>query len=121
MAEFSVTSWQKQGAMIVSFGGAIKTHDVPAVNTEIAKILHEYFGRPEVIVLDLSKLSMMCSMFIGSLIKLNKGLKAAGGRTIGVEAPPAVFAVAKVVYLDKLLPFEPTLDRALAASGATSA
>lgn len=121
MAEASVTFWHQGNARIVSFAGAAKVHEVPALNVEITRFLHDYHGKPPLVVIDLSGLNCISSLFIGSLLKLHKGVVAAGGRTVGVEAPSPVFAVCKVVYLDKVIPFAPSVEKAVASAGVTPA
>jgi anti-sigma B factor antagonist len=100
------------GAVVLRITGEMRL-DVSAVERQLIRLSA---GRPGVVVLDLSGLSLISSLGIGLLNHFRRGLAAYGGVCKIAAAQPAVFTALKLCNLDKLFEFHPTVDSAIATA-----
>lgn len=68
--------------------------------------------KPTYIVMDMSATEMLSSRAISALIRLHKGLKAAGGKARLAAVPQAVMSVLAMAKLDDYIPVFHTVDEA---------
>jgi len=65
------------------------------------------------LILDLSDVGYLSSAFIGKLIALFKALSAAKGRMTIAGVKPSLMPLFQVTRLDKIMTFEPVVEKAI--------
>jgi anti-anti-sigma factor len=64
------------------------------------------------IVMDLQDVTLLASMGLGMLVKLNTECKTQGGKLIVCNIAPAIMNVMKITRLDRILQMVPDIDAA---------
>lgn len=110
---FSITHTppDARGLMVVTMSGQA---DMSAVNDIDRSMLVVSAVKPTTLIFDLSGVTFVCSLTLGSLVAVRHGVKTNGGRCILAGATPEVEKVIVRSRLDSIFVIKPTLEDALA-------
>lgn len=98
-----------QGVAVLHLRGEMRL-DLTTVERELNRLSA---GRPAVVVLDFSQLTIISSLGMGILNTFRRALHSHGGVTRIAAAQPNVLQALKLCSLDKLFEMYDTLDAAL--------
>lgn len=74
-------------------------------------------AHPHIVIFDLSRVTFMCSLTLGSLVSVHRSVIARGGRCIVAGASPDIDAVIRRCKLDAIFDLKPSVESAQAAAG----
>ena len=84
---------------------------IAMLGDDLLKLVDRY---PRIsLILDLSDVGYLSSAFIGKLVALFKVLTAAKGRMTVAGVRPSLMPLFQVTRLDKIIPFEPVVEKAI--------
>ena len=84
---------------------------IAALGEDLLKLVDRY---PRLsLILDLSDVAYLSSAFIGKLVALFKALSAAKGRMTVAGVKPSIMPLFQVTRLDKIMTFEPVVEKAI--------
>jgi len=112
MAELIVEIAKRDDAVIVSLNGP---GDLPGAAKLDSKLLALTAQHPSRVVFDLSGLTFISSIFMGSLIKFRQGIDRAKGKVVICGAPMIVLEALQRARLDQVFSFHPAVDDAVRA------
>ncbi len=112
---FSITHTQPdaRGLVVVTLTG---NADMNAVNDLDRGMLIVSAVKPSTVIFDLSAVTFVCSLTLGSLVAVRHGVKTNGGQCILAGAVPDVEKVIVRSRLDSIFVIKPTLQDALAVT-----
>lgn len=115
---FSITHTQPnaRGLMVVTLAG---NADMSAVNDLDRGMLIVSAVKPSTVIFDLSGVTFVCSLTLGSLVAARHGVKTNGGRCILAGPVPDVERVIVRSRLDSIFEIKPTLEEAMMAAAAS--
>lgn len=87
--------------------------DMEASSQVDRKLDEAIAGKPKIVVVDLSGLTYMNSITIGSLVRIQQTLKATGGSIRIANPSPYAAGVLKATKVGKALQVFPTLEAAI--------
>ena len=112
MAELIIETANREDALIVSLIGA---GDLPGSQTLEKRMLSLLAQRPTRVVLDLSGLTFISSIFMGSLIRFRQGVGHAKGKIVICSACDSVMDALRRARLDQVFEIHPAMDEAVRA------
>ena len=101
-------------AVIIRIQGEVRLDTRPME----AQFLRAVASHPKAVVLDLSGMTFISSLGMGSIVSLRNGVKRGGGKLIACATRPLVMDALKRARLHEIFSVaSETLDEALAAAG----
>lgn len=98
-------------ATLITLTGAADVSGSPELERKLTMVSAQ---RPKVAILDLSGLTFISSLCMGSLIQFGHGLTKRGSRVAVAAAQPMVADALRRIRMESVLPMYPTVEDALA-------
>ncbi len=84
---------------------------IAALGEDLLKLVDRY---PRLsLIVDLSDVAYLSSAFIGKLVAVFKSISAAKGRMIVAGVKPSLMPLFQVTRIDKIIAFEPVVEKAI--------
>lgn len=96
---------------VVTLSGTADMHSAPELEVRFTEVLEQ---KPKLLCIDLSGVSYMNSLTIGTFMKAYQMLKPAGGRVCIINPSPYALGVMKASKSDMVLRSFPTVEAARA-------
>ena len=109
MSTFEASVTEVQGAQVLKLSGEARL----SIESLEQKSLQLMATRPELVVVDLSEITFLSTLAMGSLVKLYRSLKAHGGKAILAAAQPRILGVLQHTKLDTLFGMSDSVENAL--------
>jgi anti-anti-sigma factor len=102
-------------AVVVGLSGSISMTELEQIDGNLARVAD---GKPRLVVLDLSRVSMMGSCVMGSLVGFRRDVGRSGGAVHLAAATPMVRESLHRALLDRLFKIHNTVESAIQSNGA---
>ncbi|MFA7237651.1 MAG: STAS domain-containing protein [Phycisphaeraceae bacterium] len=111
MANLTVNSSTRDGAVIVQLDGAASVDQIDHMQMQFMRITAQH---PKRVVIDMANLSFLASLGMGLLVAINRDIARQGGKVKLAGVGPLVLEALQRARLDALLELHATVDEALA-------
>jgi anti-sigma B factor antagonist len=112
MADLIVQTSHRDEALVISLIGA---GDLPGSQTFEKSMLSLLAQRPSRVIFDLSELTFISSIFMGSLIRFRQTIGHVKGKVVIANASEMVMDALRRARLDQVFEIYPTIDDAVRA------